>query len=250
MFKEELKNIIVEDFQSMLRPLNLMQNIFFCAKYRIRNNFITKNSYCYKYLPILLCLAYITYLACLIYSFIYLLHFDVLFLSIALSIFYQFFSCFLGYLLNIISNTIHKKNNILLVLKIQDVYTRLKINRKDIKYLVIFNWAAVVTLNVLYIIEKTDFDPEITIYRVINVLFTYTNVLFELNVVYTVFFVKLLRKVLNVWVEETKTPRSEDLQSVCHWNSMFKVYTNILEAYQLFQETFRLLVRTFTYYIF
>lgn len=51
--EEPPENIIQKDLQSLLKPLNIIQTIFFDAKYKIRDKIIVINSTCYNIILII-----------------------------------------------------------------------------------------------------------------------------------------------------------------------------------------------------
>lgn len=235
-----LNNIVDKDLQLVLKPLNLAQNLFFCAKFSIRDNFVTSNSRCYNYFSIFCAILYTIFLSILlIISCVYLFSRTTV-LIIILQMFYQAYSACFGYTVNIISNIVHCNNNVCLLLKIQHVLRSLKIDGRYLRRVLFFNWIAVVFISILYILGKINENFKI---EVNTIIIQSPTILFEVNILYATCIVKLLKKALNVWTAEVKMPITQGLEDKCYWNKMFKMYLNILESYDLFQKTFRLLVR-------
>lgn len=246
-----LDNRIDEDIQSVLRPLNLVQNIFLCAKYSIKDNYITSNSLCYNCCSVFSTVLYICFLTLLLLGILAMFYWNFAILTLFLRHLYQCFSCFVVYGVNVAANIIHMNNNVFLVLKIQYAYRILEIKRDHFKSLAIVNWICVVVLNFLYFLEKFEYNIDFVEVknRIVGSLVTYPNVLFEINIVYAIVIINLLRRALNIWMERVRKLTCEEMLRERNWNEMFKVYSSVLEAYTLCEQTFRLIVRFILYSI-
>lgn len=115
-------HVIENDLRSVLRPLNLILRLFFCAKYSIRNNIITSNTFFYNLFRVF---GMLTYRCVLLYSWIiYIIEncdliwgeYSLLFSS---NMVVDFILFFIGDLVNIILSIMQSDYNILMVLKIQ-----------------------------------------------------------------------------------------------------------------------------------
>lgn len=238
--KEGVTTIIDKDLQSVLRPLNFTQNMFICAKYSIRDNVVTSNSPYYKCFSIICIFFYLGFEIFVTVAF--LLYFPIpKFLSMLMRINYIHIVFLTGYAISISSNIIHSRNNVLLVLKIQNVLKSLDIKGENLKTLVVVTWVFVISLHVCCCLVRSSFFSGLSVADILCFLINYICVLFETNILYAVVILKLLRKMLNVWMEKFIKSTKESMRER-RWNTMYKTYSNILEAYTLFVETFRLLV--------
>ncbi|PZC79307.1 hypothetical protein B5X24_HaOG201004 [Helicoverpa armigera] len=227
-----LNNVIEKDLQSVLKPLDLMQRLFICAKYCIQDNFITSNSRSYNILGITLA---ITLRSLLFYNLLrivssedqnnYVLAFSNIFDDVFFSI---------GFILNYYSNIIQCNNHVLLVLKIQEVHRILRVNGKQLKCLIIINWVYVIVLNVVYILGALFYCLIVSFARILDPVSNYCSIAFDINIVYTAFVMSLLRKTLSIWIEDIRTSKHVAIES--YWTVMFDVYSNILEAFKIFEK--------------
>ena len=171
--------VIKKDLQSVLRPLNLMQNLFLCGKYAIRDNIITYNSYIYNFTRVFCILIF---RCVLLNEWVNYIIEDCLKAWGSNSTFY---SCVLvlDYVMLLsrdlvitVSNIMHSHNNIMIVLNIQHMFKVLKINSNEFRCSVICNWVWIVGLNILYIgctasfyfVFNLDAIDIISIYACIN----------------------------------------------------------------------------------
>ncbi|PZC77064.1 hypothetical protein B5X24_HaOG200713 [Helicoverpa armigera] len=238
-------NIIDEDLQSVLKPLNFMQAVFFLSKYSIRNNLIKPNSLIYDLISVtcLLMFRIVSIYRIIIFSFASkwtpLLQF--LYVSQILdSIFYS-----VGFLLNNYINIVYSKINIGLVLKLQFVHKVLNINRHKLRPLIIYNWIFAISVYSYFIIFNLYMwlkFPNPSYYALILV---FSALAFDINIVYALLLIKLLTQMLRIWLVEIQELTNVGMSGSdeSYWNKMFDVYKNILEAYKTVEELFKLLVR-------
>ena len=236
-----LCNKIEKYLISVLRPLNLMQSLFICAKYSIHNSCITLNSCLYNLLGLFLAFGY-RFLILYYYISTITFYWEKLIISLCLSDIYQCVSCSIGFILNYYSNIIHDNDNVLLVLKVQEVQRALKINGKHLNNLLIVNWLYVIVIHFTFSIDKLYVGhKDFSIFVVMDFVSNYACISFEVNIVYATFFMSLLGKMINVWIGEMQLSITEEINQR-HWTEMFDVYFKIIEAYNLLNKCFRLLV--------
>ena len=150
-----LKNVVYEDVQSILFPLNLMQYFMLCPKYRIHNHLITPNnliSHLLSFIGVVLFLIIFAFHA-------HALYFDADTLGFPkFADFWGFFSDFIffsvGFIMNFVLGIVNSKNNISFVLTFQEVHRFLN-NEITSKRFIICNWIIVILFPLLYIFVYT-----------------------------------------------------------------------------------------------
>lgn len=214
-----------------------MQSLFICAKYSIHDNFITSNTITYNCIGITFAAIF-----CILvfYQLVISIH-NWKKISLGWCNVYDFFFFSVGLIINYFSNITTCNNNILLILKIQHVQRVLKIDGIYLKNLVASNWAYVIVLNFIYVMEMVFFWMCFSLDNILDILGNYFSISFDINIVYATFFINLMRKTLGVWIKDMQLLRFDE-DSDSHWNIMFDLYLNILKAYKIFEKTFRLLV--------
>ena len=246
-------DVIEKDLQSVLRPLNLMQSLFLCAKYSIRDNIITCNTSVYNFSRVLCTVIYrcfcLHFLIGMIkflhnkfwgaHSFLYCLCFTV-----------DFFMYLVGDLMNCFSNIMQSDHNILLVLKIQHVLNVLQINKKDneLRNLIIYNWTYVIILNILSIGFVICYCFTMLKYFVsfFEITTAYASIAFDINIVYALALLKLTKYMLYVWIAQVqKSTNRLEFETAEYWDKMLEVYLHILDIYLIIEKTFRHMVSLF-----
>lgn len=126
-------HLIDKDLQSILKPLNLIQALFLCAKYKIRDDIVTANNICYSI---------VSFVIFLIINCTYAYSFSkILFLSavkqysqmIKFGFYTKFVSSLIGSFLNYYTNVSHRRDNVLLISKIQRAQSILKTETRNRK---------------------------------------------------------------------------------------------------------------------
>ncbi|PZC77058.1 hypothetical protein B5X24_HaOG200707 [Helicoverpa armigera] len=239
------EDVVHEDLQSVLKPLNLMQAPFFLSKYTIRNNCIKPNSIIYNLMAVISMLIFriVNVYKIVVFPFVTKVNSSVtLFLYVSQILDTVFYT--VGFVLNNYLNIVYSRINIGLVLKLQFVHRVLNINRRNLKSLIIYNWIFVVSLYSYFIfigIFSWITYPFITLYSYILVV---SALSFDMNIVYALRLIKLLTQLLRFWLMEIQELRN---LGVCrsdesYWMKMFDVFKNIVEAYKTIQDLFSLTV--------
>lgn len=241
---EVLNNNLIETvLRSILNPLNMIGKWFFCVKYKLKDNRITPNSFLYDVLSFFVTLLLLS------------ICFYVMFrkpLSVDLEGFhyfyymvdiYEFALYSSGLMLNCFNNIFHKRNNVLLVLKIQHIYSNLKITG-NFKRFFISNWLCVIAINCYHVFWVFYYYFAFTIISFDNILTSYLLISIDMNIIYVTRIMKLMVPPLKVWVKGVQSSEYiEDANTESFWNDMFKIYMEIFEAYDLIDKTFNRLVR-------
>lgn len=230
-----------KDIQSVLLPLNIMQTIFFCPKYRIKNNIIHVNSRISNLMSI-----------CGTTSLIALFLFRLLLAHLSdrvrnhLYIFYiisYYDFCFnsTGCFLNCFLTIVQVNKNIEFVLITQRVHRFLN-NKKYLKFFNLFTWLFIVATLVSYIF---------VIYYFYHETFTLIGLIlisFDVNVIYAIRCLTLLRNMLDLWNKEVlhaQLMKDMDMKDYC--KAMFQTYTDILSGYNTLKSTFKHFVSNITF---
>ncbi|PZC77095.1 hypothetical protein B5X24_HaOG200745 [Helicoverpa armigera] len=243
-------NRIEEDLQLILRPLNFMQGLFFCAKYSIRGKSITCTTRGYHLLRVICVIVAHGYNA-----YLFIVN-SIAFWNnpIASSFFYSslclWVSSFIAYILYMIGDSLNSivnismsHLNIVLVLKIQHVLSFLRLRRSDVKGSIICSWACVIIANILsfgWIAYFCATAPEI---NYIPIITSYASITYEINVIYAFTLLNLTTKMLNVCINEFRTSSClKASENVKYLHELFHTYCNILEIYMIIEKTFQHMV--------
>lgn len=220
-------NIIEKDLQSLLKPLNLIQNLFLCAKYKIKDGRIYPNTMLYKLVS-----SFGTAIILVINNY-------SVFDSLLWDIIYTFL-VFLGFILNCYFCLAKSQDNVALILKIQHV---LRAQRKAtfFRQYSIYTWFCVVasqTFAVLTIVVYVFVLPELDLYELGR---TYIVSCLDVNALYASILIKIVCESLKTWLEDVqRAEESEDENN--DWDNIFHTFLEINEAYQLIVKTFQALV--------
>lgn len=233
----QLKKINTEsvdkDIQSMLRPLNILQTLCFCPKYRIKINIIHPNSLLSNVLSVCGAMFFIS---------VFLYRVIVLYLNdfvrenlnfLCTFSYCVFWCCFVGYSLNCFLNIGLAHKNIEFVLTIQRIHRFLN-NKKLLKYFTLVNWITVLcffTTHILFVYCN---------YWEMSTLFLLFLFCFDANLIYAMQCITLLKGMLDSWNEEVLHPQlmwDMDMKDYC--KTMFLTYTDILTGYDTLKLTFK-----------
>ena len=240
-------NLVVKELQSVLKPMNMMQAVFFCAKYKIRDNMIMTNSVSYNVFSIFA--MFIVTCGCYYFTFESPLRNDemgIKFYQHLVKVYIFIVICF-GTFLNYCSNIMQRHSNILFVMKIQAIYTKIEIN-EVLKRVIIPNWISVLALDFYHImyIAFSYFIIDFLGLKMGLSFTTYVWLSYDMNVFYATRVMKILTETVKSWVKKVKNYEDvEHSQNEDYWKTMFDVYLEILEAYKLYGKTFHHLVCLF-----
>lgn len=233
-----MNNRLEKDIQKMMFPVHLMFSIFLASKYTIKDDYVTPKGRVYRIFTFV-------FVAVLFGMTVNRLFFEGIEDTLGLynfdlvSLFYIYFCFFYLTLLAILFylNMIHSEANISLILLIQKIYLGLDFS-DNLKIITRRNWIGIVgtfLLNIfLQYLFYTTFDEFHLIDTILDFLFT----IFDLNLVYSLLVLLLLRRYLEKWIKLV-IGDFDDKTSV----KLFIIYRNIIEAYNHYKTTFKLLVR-------
>lgn len=235
-------NKIDKDVQSMLQPLNLMNNILLFPKYRIKNNFINSNSF----ISYTVTLCYIIISSAVFIYRIYVIHsneFVRKFMNtIYLCSYFDFFAFSVGAIMNLIINVLQTKIFILFVLKIQDIHRVL--NDTKFKHFSIRNWISVIYMLCSHICLLIFCHIQLNVPSY-EFCCGVATMIFDVNVMYAIRLIELLRIKMDLWNIQAKRLKQMD-ENDC--KIMFKAYANILECYDMYRVGSLQMVSWFRFY--
>lgn len=236
---------ILKDYQALFRPFTIVQNVFMLSKYKLKNNTVQPNSTFYNVLSIVYSLAL---LICHHFS-----TFRPFYANKCKGSLLERYVCvmqespvlWLGIFINVCTNIVQRQNNVLFVLKIQNVCAFLRNSGSNIDKFTIFNWC-----NVIF-----DIGFQISWILIFNYAFTSTMhtyellgnviyVIFDTNIIYTITLMRFLLMAFRSWIDESKKWHLEtNFNNRVYWNKMFGDYVDIYEAYEIVAKVFNPLVR-------
>lgn len=233
--------VLDEHFKSMLKPINLMQSLFFSTRCIIKNNIILpKSIFSVLYSlfgTVAFCFVYIYPVTSNgddfseNYSFLvrYEMYFDVL------------FYCF-GFLLNFMTLVKHKHTYVQLILKINKI-SRVMKNKKFIEKARKSNWMLILPFVItLGFVGYWAIAVKVNVWSIIGMV---SLICFDINIYHASKIINLLKKQLLLWVTEI-----EDFSNVTEENlayddrkiSILKIYFDVIAAFDLLKQTFQVMV--------
>lgn len=222
------KRVIDRDLQLVLRPLNAMLFIFFNTKYSIRNNVVSGNYIACKIFFVIWVL--ISESFCL-YRLTWLFKSELNFQKL----FYRLTNCVdlliivLGHALCTSSMFLRNYDDTLMLFKIQYVFRVLQIDRERIKNLIKYYWIIVIVLIIIIVSALILQYCMFLDFQAVNTI--YASFLFDVSIVYTFLMLKLLKKIIKVWIDKVEQSRNIDDRQEMYWNVLSDVYLKIQEIY-------------------
>lgn len=230
-------NMVDKDVQSMLLPLNLMQNIMFCPKYRIKNNLIS---------PISIFHSLVSLIGTGLFIFAFFHRLYILYVDRGLSHQYtqyiiSFFDCgyySFGLTMNFISSVFESKTYISFVLIYQNI-NRFLCDNKRSKNFTFWNWFSVITAGSYFVVIFISFSLIVRLpyYYILSV---YSVVSFDFNYIYAIRLLKLLEDKAVLW--NTRALDLQEIEDKDEVKRIFDAYVNILKCYKIYEVCFRKIV--------
>lgn len=239
-----LDNAVDKDIQSTLSPLNLMQNVIHCSKYRLRDNFITEHTTCYKLVATCASLVYFAAYINRAYS----LHFDkpvrLYFNFLYILSFTDIFFYGIGIAMNFIISVVKTQENIRFVLTYQEVHRILKYgSENNPKQFVIWHWMSLLMIFSFYlffvILSNLFFSTELT------ALTHLVLICFDANNIYSISLLRMLVDKLVLLDEKIQNLKSHRLDDA-HCYKIFQAYVHILDCYHSYITSFQKTVSFYT----
>lgn len=141
-------------------------------------------------------------------------------------------NCF-GVLFNNYTHIKQKKNNILMIIKIQNAQRALKMNPMKFRSLITCNRIFVVGLNLYYFAIVVYYLSYLySVFDVFITFFEYFACCFDINLLYAIVMMKLLADCLENWIADVKKTRLDtDLLTDMNLNTKFDIFMETFEAY-------------------
>lgn len=235
------KNVLDKELVLFLKPLDMNLSLFVCAKYDIKGQSVSTNSLRYRVLSIVWIALIVIFQINTLHVVTVKTHDIATFCAFIASIISRLMGP-IGYIQNCYKNYKEKDNNVLLVVKIQKLQDALRIDSSIFKRFIFSNWVGFLLLN-LYSLYYA-----IIYYFVLKKPWHYMSlyhiyVLFDTNILYASRLIRLLRQALTAWLNN-KAEIFEKLENDNHWNKMFGVLVDIIEAFELVVTLFQQFVST------
>ena len=227
-----------KDVQSMLLPLNLMQNIIFYPKYRIKNGVITPNSLFSKIVSMIATLVFI-------FGFV---HFSYTALTTlkglghptfmhVVSCYNCIFYCF-GVVLNFMIELFRTKRNVQFVLKFQKVHRFIN-NQSGFNNIIIWTWIIVIVILSIYGIAFTYLNTKIAS-RFHSNCYVYILIVFDFNIVYITRILRFLENEVVLWnIRDFNPHEIENMHGGNYHNRALQAYVEIMQCYDMFKHIFQ-----------
>lgn len=239
-------NILIDkDVQAWLKPWNLIDSLFICSKYNIRDNVISPNSFFYNIISVIsgLILA-LLYFFCNLKASFYVTWEG---LAYAKYVNYSIMvaAYFIGVILIYFVNIKQKNSNVIFALRIQRLCEIFKIHGKSLRNSIHINWIYVIALNCYHVFWVSFFHYAFSSYGfpIEELVINYFNIQFDISALHASRVMRLTWQTLTTWVEaEVKVEITEEEDNEFYWNKIISVYKTILETYDIARKSFQLLV--------
>lgn len=235
-----LNNVLDEDFQKMLRPLNLIHSVVFLKKYDIRDNFVTSNSLKTKIISFCVIMIALTYYVYFNASHIILQSHQSADIAVTVKLLQCIDIVFypMSVLVLFKQKVCCSNDNIKLILKLQEIEKVTKFC-KDIKMYTIVNWilGICLILNTILctIVANLGGDIDLCGYLFIYYL--------NMNSMYTVRVLNLLENHMRICTRLLKANFDESCGNIdIQFKKLHTCFMNILDACKIFKKTVRIAV--------
>lgn len=243
-----LNNFVDKDVQSMFLPLNLMQMISFCPKYRIKNNLITTNNPLSKFIALCGTTLYISIFFCNLY-YSYSIYSSVNYNNLKVAAKMANFCLFtLWFINNCIRSVFRAKENVLFILTFQNIHRFLNSENK-FKLFVIGNWVIVaifviISMSSLIYVTALDLMPAFVIWGY------FAFMIIDVHLICATRLIQLLKDKVDLWsVQALNYQITGDRDEKIHCEKLFDAYINILDCYDIYKISSQQLVSTLRIYL-
>ncbi|XP_063388354.1 uncharacterized protein LOC134674224 [Cydia fagiglandana] len=252
-----INNILDQDFQAMLFPLNFVQSCILMPRFSIINNFITPDNHVSFYIKSIIGCTVVT--SSHVFRFLYyheatrtfgtevvtvLLYFDFIFFSL--------FSIFTH-----VVNSFQRSYVVELIIKLQHVLDYIKTDKRDFFYkLKIQNWLSVLFVVSMYLFHWISACYDISIHGLlISFYLTVPLIIFDMQLVHVTRYVVMIKNELIAWIhkmEEFKRihDKPEEEEPEVSESDMFNAYTDILKAFRLSNKVYQFSITIFGFQMF
>ena len=238
------RNVIAKYAQSVLRPFDLLAELSIVSRYKIRDGFITPNSFFYNVvsgvwsLALLFAYFFSTFRKFFTaglegYTFVKL-YTNILIFSLYLS----------ENVATYFTNVMQRYDNVILALRIQNICDIFKADGKSLKKYILLNWiylSSLVFFQVIWIISySVGFSSVVSPDETITNMF---YLIFDSNLLCFGRLLRLILQPLKVWVDDARKSSGIAVsESEFYWKRKFRVYMDIVEAYEIVGKNYETLV--------
>nr|WCC57957.1 gustatory receptor 28 [Papilio polytes] len=224
------QNVLEKEFLSMIKPLRYVSHIFLLRKFHVVDEKIYPNTK--KYIINLVIGLFVAYFL-LISTLLSLIDmYDNVYIFYGYVIAYSQYT--INYTILCFFNIVNSKFNVQLLLKLQtiDKYLYNAKDTKKIKLFIRFNCILLLFIYVLFVTLKLIYDP---LWDWIRGVFIVTSLIFDIELMYCIFFVYYLACKMVRWAEiiqvDEKNPNVlQDDIGITLVEMLFKVYEELLDA--------------------
>ena len=241
-------NRLEKDVQKIVYSLNYALCVYLNSKYSVRNGFIYSSGKMSHLLSF--CSMLVANMAC-IYRLVLV---DVRKVNKSMSntekdFFSLFFSTYyimfmVGYTIVFILDTVHKKRNVVLMLKIQALNKSIDFST-NITSIIVWNWVSILTIifmnHFILIVYFTTCHYDNIIDLILDNIIIIVFISLEINFVISIRIIILLRKYLYEWIKAVVI-MNHDLENKEQCQNLLNIYHNIMGTYNLYKRIFQVLV--------
>lgn len=248
-FQVPPNNRLEKEVKQIVSSFNLPLRLFLFSKYNVLDNHIYPNQNKYQ---LLLSFSRIVFFNLMCFHRMYAV-LDVInarkknititdslvfwFLLIMFTIIHSF-----SFTMLFILDIIHKKNNVILILKIQTIYKSIDFGTSVRSY-IIWNWISIfitVCVNVtVFVGFYTTMYYKSVVTLILDAYTDFSFVVFDINLIIAIRITILLRKYIYEWIKHVLMINYENNQRC---QKLIEIYQNVLEVFSLFKSIFQLLV--------
>lgn len=248
--KEVLNNKLDKEFQNVLRPFNILMFMCCCPKYSIRNSHITPRGIIF-YVQSIIGLSFV-----FTFTFYRLFEHFTKDNSVTERVFR--FAYIINYIYNFIIYTLVTLSSIkmseldvCLVSKINDFYNNFKF--VNFNSIIIWNWGVIIAFWLYFVFYKLIFyifcvDQSSYVANPSDILYTMFTSNLEINIIYAIFMLKLLRTCMENLKNEAEVRgdnniNDDDEETETRANKMLSSYMSVKEAYVTYHKLVQGIVR-------
>ncbi|XP_063369853.1 uncharacterized protein LOC134658174 [Cydia amplana] len=250
-----INNIIDQDFQAMLFPLNFVQSCFLMPSFSIINNFITPDHQVSFYIKSIIgCTA-----IALSHVFRFLYFYDATRTYgtevVTFLLYFDFIFLFITSIIVHIVNSFQRSYVVELIIQSQHVLDRIKTDKTDFFYkLKIQNWLSVLFVVSIYIYHwfSTCIDFSF-LDLVVSFSLTVPLMIYDMQVVHVTRYVVMIKNELIAWIHKMEEYKrihdkpEEEVNYEVSESDMFNVYSDILKAFRLSNKVYQFSVSLYKY---
>lgn len=234
-------NAVDKDVQSVLLPLNLMQNVVCFPKYRIKHDIITPNSLFSNLVSIIAVVVAISVFTYSITSVYFTQDYSESTAFLYGSCLYDFLFYLLGFSINFVIGVVQTIKSINFVLTFQEVHRYLNCETSFNRF-IIWNWIIVIFALCGHFVVVTVFC-KLSCIPCISIFACYMSIAFDVNMLYAIRIIKLLESKLILWsIHVINFEVSENTHRESDSKKSFRAYVDLLECYSIHKDCFQLYV--------